>query len=184
MENIKFDTTQPINLDLACGDSKKEGFYGIDKWKTASTDYVFDLLDKDNQWPVDDGVVDSIHCSHFLEHIDGMDRPRFMEECFRILKVGGQMTVLTPYWSSMRYHQDFSHKFPAINESSFLYFNKKWREDNRLTHGVYDIKCDFDYTYGYIMDQEVSTRNQEYQFAAIKHYNNAVSDLIVTLTKR
>lgn len=181
--NIQFDKTKQVNLDLACGDNKKEGFLGIDKWKTESTDYVFDLLDKNTPWPIDDCSVDSINCSHFIEHIDGMDRPRFMEECYRILKLGAKMTVITPYWSSMRYQQDFSHKFPAICESSFLYFNTKWREDNKLTHGVYDIKCNFEYTYGYILDQEVSIRNQEYQYAAIKHYNNAVSDLIVTLTK-
>ena len=170
-----------VRLDLACGDNKAAGHLGIDKYKMASTDYEFDLLEF--PWPLDDASVDSLHCSHFFEHIPGLQRPAFMDECWRVLKPNGQLSVITPHWTSQRSVQDFTHAWPPVAEASFLYFNRQWRESNRLTHGLYDIKCDFGFTYGYSIDGEVSTRNNEYQAFAVKHYNNAAMDLMVTLTK-
>lgn len=181
MTNIQFPEGQPIRLDLACGGNKTQGFFGIDKYKTDVSDYEFDLLS--GTWPIDSGVVDEIICSHFFEHIPGLQRPAFMEECYRIMKTGSKLQIITPHWSSARSVQDFSHAWPPVAESSFLYFNKNWREANKLTHGLYDIKADFNFTYGYSIDQDVSSRNQEYQSFAAKHYNNALMDVYVTLIK-
>lgn len=182
MKNIKFKENELVKIDLASGDNKREGFYGIDKWKTATTDYEFDLLQY--PWPIDDNCVDEINCSHFLEHIAGLDRPAFMDEVYRIMKVGAKAQFITPYYSSSRSVQDFTHQWPPVCEGTYLYFNKGWREANKLTHGLYDVKSDFDFTYGYSMDSEVSSRNQEYQQFAIKHYINAAMDLFVTLVKK
>lgn len=173
---------KPFKLDLACGNHKAEGHIGIDLFKTDAADYTFDLLKY--PWPVDDEIVDGIHCAHFFEHIPGRLRPKFIDECYRILKPKAQMTIIVPHWSSMRSVQDYSHEWPPVAETSFLYFNKKWREDNKLTHGVYNLKCDFDFGYGFALDGDVSVRNHDFQHFAIKHYNNAVLDLIVTMTKR
>ena len=171
-----------LKLDLACGDRKADGHIGIDKFKTESTDYTFDLFEF--PWPIADGSVASIHCSHFFEHIPAYTRPKFMEECYRILEDKGQMVIMTPHYNNLRAVQDFTHEWPPICESSFLYFNKGWREQNKLTHGHYDIKCDFDFGYGFVLDPDVAVRNQEYQQVAIKHYSNAALDLHVTLTKK
>lgn len=173
---------KPFKIDLACGDNKVADAIGIDAFKTASTDYVFDLLKF--PWPIDDGVVDFITCNHFFEHIPGKLRPRFMDECFRILKVGAQMAIVVPYWSSMRSVQDFTHEWPPVCESSFLYFNKQWRAGNKLEHGLYEMKCDFDFGYGYALDGDLVVRNAEWQQFALRHYIQAANDLHVTLTKR
>jgi predicted SAM-dependent methyltransferase len=175
-------TGHDLKLDLACGDRKTEGFLGIDKWKTVSADYVFDLLQF--PWPIDDDSVMAINCSHFFEHIPGKLRPDFMDECFRVMKKGGQMIVTVPYGHGSRAYQDYTHEWPPVVETSFLYFNKGWREMNKLTHGAYDIKCDFDFGYGWSLDPDVNVRNQEYQQFAIKNYVNAATDLQVSLTKR
>lgn len=170
----------PFNLDLACGDNKKAGYVGIDVCKTASTDHVFDLLQF--PWPIDSGAVDELHCSHFFEHVPGKQRPAFMDECWRVLKPGAKMVVICPHWSSMRSIQDYTHEWPPVAETSFLYFNKGWRDANKLSH--YAATCDFDFSYGFLMDHDVALRNQEYQLNAQKHMNNAVLDVHVTLTKR
>jgi predicted SAM-dependent methyltransferase len=175
-------TGTDLMIDLACGDSKREGFIGIDKFKTNSTDHVFDILQF--PWPIADECAKMLHCSHFFEHIPKELRPKFMDEAHRVLQKGGQMVIIVPYWSSMRSIQDFNHEWPPVSESSFLYFNKNWRTANRLTHGTYEMTCDFDFGYGYILDQEVSVRNQQYQTEAVKFYNNSVLDLHVTLTRR
>ena len=171
-----------LKLDLGCGDRKAEGYLGIDKFKTDATDYTFDLLEF--PWPVADGSVAAIHCSHFFEHIPARLRPKFMDECYRVMEDKGQLVIIVPHYNSMRAIQDYTHEWPPISESSFLYFNLGWRTQNKLLHGAYEMKCDFDFGYGYSLDPDVQVRNQEYQQVAIKHYTNAAMDLHVTMTAR
>lgn len=167
-------------LDLACGDNKKEGFFGIDKFKTASTDATFDLLEF--PWPIADASVDEANCSHFFEHIPKEKRPLFMEELFRVLKNGAKATLITPMGDRM--FQDFTHEWPPVIPASYLYFNKEWRTNNKLEHGPYALKCDFDYSYGYGLDPYVAGFNPERQQFALKFHNNAATDLYVTVVKR
>lgn len=169
-------------LDLGCGDNKKEGFTGVDKFKTPSVDIKHDLLVY--PWPWKDNSVDEIYSSHFLEHVPGMQRPKFMEEVYRILIPNGKATFITPYYKSPRATQDFTHAWPPISEESYIYFNKAWRELNKLTHGFYDVKCDFDFTYGYAVDNVWATKHEERRLHGMKHYWNVINDLWVTLIKR
>lgn len=190
-------TTAPLKLSLACGNRKPEGFKGVDIAKTEAADYVQDLL-KFPWSQFADNSVDEIECSHFVEHIphgDGYHDPflQFFDEIYRILKpaefdpanpnipLSGFMNIVSPYYSSMRAWQDPTHQ-RAISEASFLYLNKQWRETNQLDH--YDVSCDFDFTYGYVLSSEWQSRNQEAQTFAIRNYINAVSDIQVLLTKR
>ncbi len=187
----------PLKLSLACGDNKPEGFKGVDIAKTASADYVQDLL-KFPWSQFADNSVDEIECSHFVEHIphgDGYHDPflQFFDEIYRILKPAefdpanpniptkGFMNIVCPYYSSMRAWQDPTHQ-RAISEASFLYLNKEWRVTNKLGH--YDVSCDFDFSYGYVIAPEWQTRSQETQAFAMRNYINAISDIQVMLTKR
>lgn len=180
VNRITVEEGQTLKLDLACGDNKQEGYFGIDCVSTASTDYVWDLTV--TPWPIDDETVDEIVCNHFLEHLTGRQRIAFMEECYRILKPEAKLIVVTPYWSSMRAVQDPTHQWPPVCEASYLYFNREWREKNKLQH--YGINCDFDYTYGYALDSDLLPRNLEWQQFAVKHYIQSVNDLQATLIKR
>ena len=125
--------------------------------------------------------VDEITVEHIFHLVPGPMRGAFMDECFRILKVGGKLTISVPYYSHMRAVQDFMHAWPPVCEASFLYFNKGWREANKID---YDLHCDFDFGYGYSAEQETASKNDETRNFYIKHYVNAVTDLIATLTKR
>ena len=190
-------TDEPLRLSLACGGNKPEGFKGVDIAQTADTDYVLDLL----KFPWDqfaDNSVDEIECSHFVEHIphgDGYHDPffQFFDEIHRILKpaefdpanpniaIKGFARITCPYYSSMRAWQDPTHQ-RAISEASFLYLNKQWRIDNKLDH--YPVTCDFDFSYGYVVNPTWQNRSQEAQGFAFQNYMNAVSDIQVLLTKR
>lgn len=179
MKKIKAAPGQLLRLDLGCGDNKREGFLGVDVVKTPTSDIVQDL--RRFPWPMETGSVEELHCSHFLEHIPGPERMPFMDECWRILRPKGKMTVIVPHWNSMRSVQDPTHAWPPLAETSFLYFDRNWRQMNKLTH--YPVKCNFSFTYGYVVDPEVGARNSEHQQFAIKHYANAAQDLFVTLTR-
>jgi hypothetical protein len=82
----------------------------------------------------------------------------------------------------MRAWQDPTHK-RAISETSFLYFNKAWREVNKIDHCI-GAECDFDFQYGYVLAPYWANRNEEARAFAIQHYINVVSDIQVILTKR
>jgi predicted SAM-dependent methyltransferase len=170
-----------LKLDLACGNRKTAGFVGVDCTKTQDADIVHDL--NKYPYPFEDNSVDEINCQHFVEHVD--DLVKFMDECWRILKPEAKMNIVAPYYANMRAWQDPTHK-RAISESSFLYFNKQWRIDTKLNecHPYNEIKSDFDFSYGYNIDNSWANRSQEARDFAIKHYINVVNDVIVTLTKR
>lgn len=168
---------KPIKINIACGQNKEEGFIGIDKVKTKVTDIVHNL--ETFPWPLEDNYADEVVCSHYVEHTK--DLIKFMDEIYRITKVGAKVTIIAPYYSSIRAWQDPTH-LRAISEWSFAYFNKNWRVLNNLDH--YDIKSDFDFTFGYQVDPAWATRAEEARVFAMKHYINVVTDIHVTLTKR
>jgi hypothetical protein len=193
----KVKEPEVLKLSLACGGNKPEGFKGVDIVKTDGTDYVFDLL-KFPWKQIKDNSVDEIECQNFVEHIphgDSFNDPffQFFDEIYRVLKpaefdpnnpnipIKGFARIVCPYYSSMRAWQDPTHQ-RAISEASFLYLNKQWRIDNKLTH--YGANCDFDFSYGYVLAPQWQNRNQETQTFAIQHYINVVTDIQVQLVKR
>jgi hypothetical protein len=153
--------------------------------KTKSTVQTIDLLDLDvdnlNITPARGGnSVKEIKCFHKLEYLTGPERISFMEEAWRILEVGGKLNVIVCYWTSPRSIQDPLLQWPPMSEQSFLYFNRGWREAQHLSV----IKCDFDFSYGYIFDPETASKNTETQAFWMKHYTNTATDLQVALVKR
>lgn len=107
---------------------------------------------------------------------------KFMEEVYRILVPNGKIRIIAPYYTSMRAVQDPTHT-RAINEVTFMYFNKDWRTLNKLEHYT-STTCDFDFVYGYNMQQEFLTKHDDQRNYAMKHYWNVIDDIDVTLTKK
>jgi ubiquinone/menaquinone biosynthesis C-methylase UbiE len=169
-----------IKLDLGCGKHKTEGFIGVDAIKYDGVDRVFDLTK--TPWPWKDSSIAEVASNYFLGFLDGPQRMTFMNECGRILKPGGKLSIKVPHWSCMRSISDPLYQWPPISETSFLVFNKEWRAKNDQDH--YPVTCDFDYGYGYTLSGESGPRNDEWKQFAIQHYNNTVLDLLVTMTKR
>jgi len=132
-------------------------------------------------WPYEDNSVDELTCAGVFEFVRGKHRGTFMDEAYRVLKPEGKMAIAVPYWNTARGFQDFRYEWPPLCEQSFLYFNKGWREQNNLK---LDLKCDFDFTYGYTPDPETAARNEESRSFYIKHYTNCVDALHLMLTKR
>ena len=177
-----------VKIDLACGTDKKKGFIGVDIVPGKDVDIVHDL--ETYPWPFEDNYADEVVVSHYVEHLpyevdyygkktDGFIA--FMNEVYRIMKKGATCTIISPYATSVRAWQDPTHR-RAISEASFLYTNKKWREEVNIAH--YDLNCDFDYQYGYQFYEEWANRSEEAKQFAVQHYNNVVSDIQIILTKR
>lgn len=176
-----------LKLDIACGNNKKEGFTGVDIMETQSVDIVHDLTKY--PWPFEDNSVDEIHCSHYIEHvphvIEGEDKRdgliQFMDEIYRILKPGCKATLIAPYYKSERAFGDPTH-VRYIGDLSFPYYNKEWRDVNKLSH--YNINCDFDIKASYYIDNELTLKSEDVRKKAFREDWNAISDIIVEVIKK
>jgi predicted SAM-dependent methyltransferase len=192
----KYNQQKLVALDLGCGQSKipKEWFeqniqvkidevIGVDYVDIDGVDVVHDLFKF--PYPFKDNSIDAIFCSHFFEHVPGLLRGKFMDELYRILKPDCKMRFIHPYEYSPRAAQDFTHAWPPINQNSYPYFLKQWRVDNKLTHGHYDLKCDFDYNpFLLFADPAFGNKSEDAKMFEIKHYNDVISDMVVDLVKR
>jgi len=132
-------------------------------------------------WKFKDNSLKEISCIGVFEFVPGKLRGKFMDEVYRILIDGGKATFSVAYWNGARSIQDYRYEWPPLCEQSFLYFNKGWREVNKLDLG---LVCDFDYNYGYSATPETVARNDESRSFYIAHYNNTVDALHLIMTKR
>ncbi len=167
-----------MKLDLACGQNKRPGFTGVDIAPGEGVDIVHDL--ETYPWPFKDHSIEEFHVSHYAEHTK--DLMKFMNEIWRIGEAGAKVTIIGPYYTSIRAWQDPTH-VRALSEATWQYFNKSWRELNKLDH--YPITCDFDITNMVVFFNEPwNQKSEEARRFAQNHYFNAVSDIMVELTVR
>lgn len=171
-------------LDLACGNNKAEGFFGVDIAKTETVDVVHDLTQV--PWPFEDDSVDEARCSHFFEHLEPEQRVSFMNELHRVLKKEAGCMFTTPRGFD-RQVQDFTHKWPPVVESSYYYFNKEFYRSNKLEHylDLYGIKCDFEVRPVQVsVTPDFAMKCDEHKVFATRYYTNVAVDLTVLMVKK
>jgi hypothetical protein len=187
VKTIKYEG--PIKIDIGCGKNKKEGFKGVDIIPFEDVDIVMDA-GKD-KWPFEDGSVDEVHSSHFVEHLLPEERIHFVNELHRVLKnpeytngtlSKGFATIIVPHWASQRAYGDMTHKWPPVSEFWFYYLDKDWRAVN-APHNQ-DYTCHLQVTWGYSMHPEIQSRNTEFQQNAMKWWKEACSDIIAQFSKK
>ncbi len=174
----------PLKYDLGCGRNKTApDFVGVDKY-CDEADVKFDLFTFPWTFAKDDSASELV-ASHFLEHVPGPIRWHFMEECWRILKVGGTMRIACPNWKSERAYGDCTHVWPPVTAFFFFYLHKGWRDANRLTYGPYALKCNFDHNIGAAgIRAPWNQKSAEAQQYACTHILESYDDLWCNLVKR
>ena len=112
---------QGIFLDIGCGEYKQKGFIGMDIRDLPGVDIVWDV--EEYPWPLPDECVKTAMASHLVEHINPHKGGflQFMDEVWRVMKVGGEFAIATPHGSSQGYLQDPTHCNPC-NEATWDYF--------------------------------------------------------------
>lgn len=167
---------RPAKLDIACGRNRHEGFTGIDLAPLPTVDIVHDL--DVFPWPIEDDCVEEAIAYHYVEHTK--DLIGFMNELYRVMKIGGVCTITSPFYNSIRAWQDPTHT-RAISDQTFMYFNTKWRRYSNVEH--YPIRCNFEPQFEFILFSNWLNRSEEEKRFAIQHYTNVVADIKATLTK-
>jgi predicted SAM-dependent methyltransferase len=178
-----------LKIDLGCGASKKEGFFGIDIEQHEGVDCIMNL--QQYPWDIESNSADEVHCSHYIEHIKhenpsillkqvldksetfedfkknintpeylqpGDDFVKFMNEVYRILKPGGKLTLIAPYYSSFRAFGDPTHT-RYIGDHTMHYFNKSWRKAVKVEHAGFN--CDFDIKFSFSIADDMCLRSEE-----------------------
>jgi SAM-dependent methyltransferase len=169
----------PLKLDLGCGKNKVAAdWIGVDSRPFPGVDQVVDLT---KTWPWEEGSVDEVNASHVVEHFDGVERVHFVNELYRVLKMGGQAKIITPHWAAARAYGDLTHKWPPVSEFWYYYLNLEWREVNAPHNDSYT--CNFAAGWGYVPRADLNSRNEHYQVYAMANYKEACQDIVATLTK-
>ena len=81
-------------------------------------DQVFDI--GMGRWPFEDGIVEEINASHFIEHLTAPQRIHVYNEACRVLVTGGKMTIATPHWASNRAYGDPTHLAARLGNELLL----------------------------------------------------------------
>lgn len=165
-----------MKLDIACGQNKQKGFKGVDIAPGEGVDFVWDL--EQFPWkPFEDDSVEEVHVSHYAEHTK--DLMKFMDEIWRICRDGAKVTIVGPYYTSIRCWQDPTHT-RALSEATWMYFNSEWRKLNKLDH--YPIKSNFAVTNMVVFfNPPWDKKTEEARLFAQQHYWNVISDIVVEL---
>ena len=121
MQRIFMETrrlTYPVVIDLGCGNKKRAGAIGVDFNDRTQADIVHDL--NKFPYPFEDASVDQVYIDNCLEHLD--DVIGVMEELYRIVKPGGMVKVIVPYFRSKWAFVDPTHTH-FFSVDSFAYFD-------------------------------------------------------------
>ena len=174
-----------MNLYLACGKDRVEGYHHVDVSPACAPDQVWDLLDFSKRWPWHD--VKHILVKHFVEHIPHGDGGkdyfiRFFDRCWHILRPGGDMTVTYPWYTSIGAFSDPTHR-RIITPLTFSYLSKAWLAEHKIDHYAQD--CDFDIIQnvsGLAVEHEQSSPDQQGSF--LRTQWNAAHEGTVVLKAR
>lgn len=170
-----------LRVDVACGLRLKKGWLGFDRVEVPIPEGAeFKLCDLTAYpWPLEDNSVYEIKCSHYVEHVGDLDR--FMQEVYRVLMIRGTAMITAPYQFSLGAWQDPSH-VRAINENTFCYYSQPTSE--KLAGRYKSLGVNFELVnIRYLFSPEWEPRAEEAKKWALKHYNNVVSEIMVTLRK-
>jgi predicted SAM-dependent methyltransferase len=138
-EILKKYRSDGVKVDLGCGQNKNEGFLGIDIEPHKGVDIVWDL--EEYPWPLPDECAELVVASHLVEHIEPHKGNfiKFMNEAWRILKVGGKFMIACPYAGSPGFYQDPTHCNP-INEVTWTYFDPLNEPTQGMLYRIYHPK--------------------------------------------
>jgi hypothetical protein len=163
-------------LDLGCASRKKENFTGIDLF---GFDYPRGEFIKGDVFRVIRRIrtnsIEKITSNQFIEHIPKDKFIGFMNQCYRILKVGGEFECTFPPavtkdgTPNFEFYADPWH-VNAIMPGTFACFSKRFRDnmlrDSGGDYRGYGIECDFETVeVNYIIKSQVYIR-------LIKDYRN------------
>lgn len=108
-------------INLGCGSFKLPGYINVDNRKVVKPDILADVLDG---LPFDDGELDEVSCTEFLEHFDCVEVIMVLREIHRVLKKGGLFRFGVPNGEeSVLLLRDFLQESREVRDREYLMDN-------------------------------------------------------------
>jgi SAM-dependent methyltransferase len=102
---IRVGGREPVVMDLGCGAAKQyPENLGLDLRRAHGVDAQADLS---GALPLADNSVDVIFTVHILEHL--IDFLALVDECHRVLRPGGTLHIMSPWWGHVNAVADPTH---------------------------------------------------------------------------
>ena len=121
-----------MGLNLGAGGRCIEGWTNVDRVPLPGIDVVHDL-DR-GPWPFEDECADQIDAKDVFEHLN--DAILFVTECWRILRYGGDLTVITTHYGHPAAYTDPTHKrFPTPWTFDFWVPGTMYYKDHNAAYG-------------------------------------------------
>lgn len=136
-----FTHQKVLRINIGAGSEPTDGWCNVDWIDQDGIDVVHNLLEF--PWPFEDNSADEIKAIDVLEHMpsftpDMKSNPiAFVEECHRILKPGGKLTIQVPHYQSPNLWIDPTH-VRGYDLRSFDYFDPE--RDLGKSYGYYSDK--------------------------------------------
>ena len=107
----------PRVADLGCGRTKQaEAAVGVDRYPSPVVNVLADL---ERPLPFADASLDHVFAVHVLEHV--RDMVALMNEIHRVLRPGGRLHAMGPYWRHVHAVADPTH-VRGLSPQTFKYF--------------------------------------------------------------
>lgn len=106
-----------MKINLGCGNDYMDGYINVDRNNSVKCDLVLDF--EKGKFPWKKESVEKIVAKMVVEHIWEIDK--FMNECWRVLEIGGYMYITTPTAGTIAYWKDPTH-VKGFVEQTFNYF--------------------------------------------------------------
>jgi FkbM family methyltransferase len=117
-----------LRVDIGCGDSKPNGFVGVDICPGDQVDIVADIS---SAFPFEDNTVDELRAYDVVEHLP--DRINTMNEIWRVCKPGAKVDIVVPSTDGRGAFQDPTH-ISFWNINSFRYYSVQYPPYYNLCH--------------------------------------------------
>lgn len=107
-------------LNLGCGNNPIAGAFNLDypEW---------DAHDGRLHWV--DNIVDQIHAYHFFDQI--RNPIEILRECERVLKPGGYVNIVVPYYNSQLAFKGLNHQNAFCEETWRILFTNQYYNKNK-----------------------------------------------------
>ena len=113
------------NLHLGCGRKRLSDFINVDYYTLGNHDVVADL---NKPLPFRSNSFDLIYADNVAEHISNL--PGLIQECHRILKSGGYLIIIVPYFKSRNAYVDPTHQHYFTLASLNYFVRDTWYYEN------------------------------------------------------
>lgn len=166
-----------MKLNIGSGDEPLEGYVNLDAYPVAGVNVIHDL--NAGRLPFADDTFQEIRAFFVLEHVT--DPIFLIEDIYRVGKHGCTVTIAVPYWNSVCYAKDITHK-RGFHENNFYILDPRIKKRKHFyPRCVFSLKL----LHLLVLENHYEIRNGMLVKGLLRvapFIPNLVRDLVVTMT--